>query len=88
MNTSTVLVSKKCGHGPKDVLIGIGSLEILWKNSEPRFRKTGGYPGTRDVVTGTIQIPAGIHAGPYPLNGRCRLYGGHLNRVPRDIMEE
>ena len=70
------------------MFVGIGSPVILWKNSEPRFRKTGGHPGTRNVVTGRIRIASGIQAGPYPLNRRCRLYGSNLNRVPTDVLEE
>ena len=32
----------------------------IMKNNEPRFRKTGGYPGTRDAITRRLQIPADI----------------------------
>ena len=38
------------------MFICIRFVEILWKKNEPGFRKTDGYPGTRDVTTRRLRI--------------------------------
>lgn len=69
------------------VLIRMGFLEILWKITEPGFRKMGGYPGTRWRSEASMSM-LGTEGMSLSVSVECRVCGAHLNRFSRDILEQ